>query len=214
MNMPELIKAPRPIAVRIILTLNIIVFVLWNFSSADEPTFMIENFLVSWTAITEGRIWTLVTSVFSHNLFLHILINMYAFYGFGSVLEIVLGVRAFVLFYLLAGIAGSLGHSLVCALLLDQPDLPALGASGAISGVILVFSLMFPKQKILLFGLIPLPAIWGAVLLVGLDLWGLIAQTQGSTLPIGYGAHLGGAATGVVYFFTFLSKRKTRTALS
>lgn len=92
-------------------------------------------------------------------------------------------------------------------MLLSEPSLPALGASGAIAGLILVFSLVFPKEKILLFGLVPIPALWGALAFVGLDIWGLVAQTKGGGLPIGHGAHLGGALSGFLYFRFYLRPR-------
>jgi membrane associated rhomboid family serine protease len=168
---------------------------------------MIENFLVSWNYLEQGRVWTLVTSVFSHNMLFHLMINMFVFYGFGTALEIILGAKRFLKFYLIAGIFGSFGHCFVSTFFLDQPNLPALGASGAIAGVIVLFSFMFPKEKLLLLGLIPMPAMFGAILFVGLDIWGLIAQTQGSSLPIGYGAHLGGAIFGALYYLIFLKRK-------
>lgn len=131
---------------------------------------------------------------------------MYAFFGFGAVIENMLGTRRFLRFYLLAGITASLSHIIVSAFLIHDSSLPALGASGAVSGVILLFSLMFPQERILLLGFIPVPAIFASFLIVGLDVWGLLEQTKGGTLPIGHGAHLGGALYGLVYYF--LSVRK------
>ena len=183
-----------------IVMINVFVFLLWNFYGIMRPDFMINNFLVSWKSLAEGRIWTLVTSVFSHNMLWHILINMMVFYNFGVVVENYLGPNRFLAFYLAAGIAGSLAHAFVCAYLLHQPGIPALGASGAISGVVLLFALLYPHEKIFLFGLIPLPAIWAAVLFVALDIWGLVSQFQGSSTPIGHGAHLGGALAGLIYY--------------
>lgn len=171
---------------------------------------MAENFLVSWDALAEGRYWTLLTSVFSHNWFWHIFINMFVLNSFGSLLEEVLGRRRFLSFYLAAGVVSSLCHSLLSAFVLHQPEQAALGASGAIAGLVLVFSLIFPREKILLMGIIPLPAIWGALAFVALDLWGLSAQAQGGGLPIGHGAHLGGALTGVIYYIFFLRRRMRR----
>src|SRR5690606_1773990 len=130
------------------------------------------------------------------------------FYGFGSALEFTLGKRHFLSFYLLAGIVASLDHCFVCSILLHVPALPALGASGAVAGVIVLFSFLFPKEKLLLLGLIPMPAYFGAILIVALDIWGLVAQTKGSSIPIGYGAHLGGALFGVIYYLIFIRKRK------
>ncbi len=80
----------------------------------------------------------------------------------------------------------------------------ALGASGAVAGLVLVFSLLFPKEKLLLFGIIPLPALFGALAFIALDLWGLFAQAGGGGLPIGHGAHLGGAFTGILFYFLYV----------
>lgn len=133
---------------------------------------------------------------------------MYAFFGFGAVLETVLGRKRFLIFYLWAGIFASFCHVIVSSFLIGDPSLAALGASGAISGVILLFSLMFPQEKLLLLGLIPVPAYAASILIVGIDLWGLISQTRGGTLPIGHGAHLGGALFGLIYYL--ISIRKSR----
>lgn len=156
-----------------------------------------------------GKYWTLITSVFSHNLLFHLLINMFAFYGFGIALETILGSKRFLIFYLIAGIIGSFGHCFVSTYILDNPTIPALGASGAVSGVILLFSLMFPREKILILGILPIPAIFGALLFVAFDIWGVIDQSRGGTLPIGHGAHLGGAFFGLCYYLFFV-KRKLR----
>lgn len=204
-------RSQRAIIVPIIILINIGVFFMWMALGQENSEFMMNNFLVSWSALQEGRVWTLITSVFSHNMFLHIFINMFVLNSFGSLLEVVLGRTRFLIFYLIAGVVSSLGHSLVSAFVLGNPELPALGASGAIAGLVLVFALMFPKEKILLFGIIPLPALWGALAFVALDFWGLSAQAHGGGLPIGHGAHLGGALTGVLYYFFYLRKHIRRT---
>ncbi len=192
--------------VRLIILINIVVYLAWSYYGTDEDGFMAQNFLISWSALAEGRYWTLISSVFSHNMLMHILINMYVFFGFGSIMETVLGSWRFLRFYLFAGILSSLLHATVSAFLMQDPGIQALGASGAICGVVAVFALMFPREKILLLGIIPIPAIFGALLAVGLDLWGLSAQTHGGGLPIGHGAHLGGTIAGVLYYFLVLRR--------
>jgi membrane associated rhomboid family serine protease len=185
-----------------LIAVNVVVFMAWVLlrdGEAESP-FMAQNFLVSWTGLAEGRFWILITSVFSHNVFWHLFLNMLVLSSFGPIIEKVLGLPRFLMFYFCAGVISSLCHALVSAWIIGQPDLSALGASGAISGVVLLFSLIFPKLKILIFGLIPVPAIWGAVLFICLDFWGLAAQAEGGGLPIGHGAHLGGALTGILYF--------------
>lgn len=193
--------------VTFILVINTVIYILWNYSNAVTPEFMDSNFLVSWQALLDGRYWTLITSVFSHSQFFHLLLNMFVLHSFGNIMTRTLGVRRFVVFYLLAGAFSSFVHSLVSALLLNDASLPALGASGALTGIIMVFALIYPKEKLLLFGLIPMPAIFGALLFVGLDIWGLVSQAEGGGLPIGHGAHLGGSFAGLVYYFGFLRSK-------
>jgi membrane associated rhomboid family serine protease len=188
--------------VRAIILLNVIVFIAWFAASTESNLeFMMNHFTISWDGLVNGRFWTLLTSVFSHNYFWHLLINMYVLYGFGYVLNRLLGPRRFLIFYLIAGISGSLMHALVSEYYLHSPELPALGASGAIAGIIIFFALTFPKEKLLLLGFIPVGARWAAIMLVALDLWGLSAQSKGGGLPIGHGAHLGGAFVGILYYF-------------
>ncbi len=197
--------------VTIILVLNTLVFFGWIFLLKDERSaqFMIDNFLLSFTNFITGRYWTVITTVFSQNLFWHFLLNMFVLNNFGRIIEVILGSRRFILFYLAAGIISSLGHILVSAYILHQPDLSALGASGAISGIVVLFCMMFPREKILILGFIPIRALWGAILFMALDVWGLVAQSSGGGLPIGHGAHLGGALTGIIYYLMIRSKRET-----
>lgn len=187
-----------PPVVAVVLILNVLVFGAWLV--LGNNTLMTDNFLVSWDALEAGRYWTLLGSAFSHMYLLHFFLNMYVLASFGSVVEQILGSRRFLLFYLFAAVFASFGHSAVSAFLLGQPGLPALGASGAISGVVILFSLMIPQARILLLGFIPMPAIIGALLFVGLDVVGLVAQAEGGGLPIGHGAHLSGALVGAVTY--------------
>lgn len=187
------------------IAINIGVFILWQVKGTSP--YMVDNFLVSWDGLEDGRWWTLINSVFSHNWGIHILVNMIVLRDFGGFLERVLGSRFFLIFYLLAGAFSSFCHAFVSYWFLNSPGLPALGASGAISGLVMLFSLMFPQRKIALLGLVSMPAIWGALLFVAIDLAGLVWQGQGGGLPIGHGAHLGGAFAGALTYFLVIRPR-------
>jgi membrane associated rhomboid family serine protease len=76
-----------------------------------------------------------------------------------------------------------------------------------------LFSLIFKKEKIYLLGFIPMPALVGALVFVGLDLWGLFAQAKGGGLPIGHGAHLGGAFAGLIFYLIYARPRMERARL-
>ena len=68
------------------------------------------------------------------------------------------------------------------------------------------WTLLMPRARLLLLGLIPMPAIVGALLFVAIDMAGLFAQFEGGGLPIGHGAHLGGAVTGALFYFLVLRR--------
>lgn len=194
----------------IFIILNILVYLTWFTAGDAQLEFMQMNFAVSWDALMEGRWWVLLTSVFSHEMLFHLFLNMYVLSGFGGAVEAVLGKKRFIIFYLIAGFFSSLCHAAVSAFVLGRPDLPAVGASGAIAGILILFCLLYPKEKLLLFGIIPLPAIWGALAFVGLDVWGLISQAEGGGLPIGHGAHLGGAFCGLIGYFILRDSLRLR----
>lgn len=190
---------PRTPITTALLVSNVAVFLLWSFAARPTP-FLVDNFLVSWTALADGRLWTLITSVFSHNLLLHLLVNMVVLMSFGKPMELLMGRGRFLRFFLTAGVVASLAHAATSRFLLDRPELPALGASGALAGVLMLFSFSFPKAKVLFFFIIPLPAIFAALAFIAIDVWGLMAQIGGGTLPIGHGAHLGGGLVGILYY--------------
>lgn len=183
--------------VNALLIANIVVFVLWLIIPVQ---IMAGHFLVSWTHLAEGRVWTILTAVFSHNMLLHLAVNMIVLTSFGPQLEALMGSTRFLVFYLAAGLVGSFAHAVVSSVVMERPDQAALGASSSLAGVLLLFSLLFPRSKVLFFFVIPLPAIVAAIAFIGIDVWGLIAQIEGGGLPIGHGAHLGGAAVGLAWF--------------
>ncbi len=195
-------------SIKTIIFINFFVYLLWHFISFH---FMSENFLVSSSLLFEGKIWTLITSTFSHNLFFHFLLNMLILFNFGSILEEILGIKNFLKLYLISGILGSIFHCFTSSYFLNQPSLFALGASGAISGLVLFYSLLFPKNLVYFFGIIPVPSILASLIFISFDLYGLIQQSHGHGLPIGHGAHLGGAAYGIIYF---LLRRKKLISIS
>lgn len=194
----------RNLIVRLIIALNVAVFVMWILGNEE---FMAQHFTVSWEGLTEGRVWTLLTAEFSHNWIWHLVINMMVLVSFGSLLEGVLGRSRFIALYLFAAVIASLGHALVSAFIVGEPQMGAVGASGAIAGLVIVFAMMFPREKLLLLGIIPVTAWIGGIVFVGIDLWGLSAQAKGGGFPIGHGAHLGGAFAGALFYLLFLRKR-------
>jgi len=158
----------RPLrALPVIVGLDVVVFVLWQLARTSEPLarFMLVNFVVSATRLENGLVWTVLSSVFSHQELWHLGVNMLVLWSFGSILERLWGWRAFTAFYLAAGLAGSVAHAGACVWILHDPRISALGASGAVAGVLMAYAMLFPRQKILVMGIVPVPAAAGVLVL-------------------------------------------------
>ncbi|MEM3737303.1 MAG: rhomboid family intramembrane serine protease [Candidatus Bathyarchaeia archaeon] len=133
--------------------------------------------------------WMFVTSIFLHGGLTHLIINLIALAFLGAVLEGMLGAKRFLLLYLSAGVVGNLLY-MVTAL---NPFTPAVGASGAIYGIMGTLATLRPRMLVLV-GIIPLPIIVVALGYAIIDITGMFAQSQ-----IAHGAHLGGLILGVAY---------------
>lgn len=150
--------------------------------------------------ILAGEVWRLLTAVFLHGGLWHIFFNMFALYWAGLRIEELRGAREFTLFYLASGIGANLVYLAVYLAGLC-PRTQAIGASGAVVAVLVVFACYYPRQRLLLFMVIPIPA-WGLVaLFVGLDLYGALGgngRIVGKN--VAFIVHLGGAALGLLYY--------------
>lgn len=141
---------------------------------------------------------TILSAMFMHGGLLHLGSNLLYLWIFGDNVEHRFGARAFLLFYLASGLAATLAQ-----VALDPRSLiPNLGASGAISGVLGAYLVLFPRNRVrvvLFFVVTAVPAfvvlgLWIAMQF--LDGWGAIAATE-QTGGVAYGAHIGGFAAGV-----------------
>ena len=159
------------------------------------------------------RLYTLLTSMFLHADLIHLGGNMLFLYVFGDNVEDTFGHFRYAAFYLLAGIAGSLTHVGSLAFLGGDLAIPTIGASGAISGVLGAYLLLYPRAKIVtlvFFGwiwLIALPAI------VFLGVWfalQLLYSYLGLAAGVAYWAHIGGFAAGTLFGAVWRGRRRKR----
>ncbi len=175
-----------------IIVLNIVVFVLWAFA---PPAIMRDHFLVSWSNVFEhGRVWTLITAAFSHQGLWHLLWNMIYLHWFGIELEQIYGRRNFLVLYVHAAIVSSLAH--VAWSHGWAFDVPALGASGAVMGVVIVTAIFYPHRTISIW-FVPIP-LW---LLAGFKLLGDLTGMANPMSGVGHAAHLGGALAGAFFWW-------------
>ena len=144
-----------------------------------------------------GEWYRMVSGGFLHGGLAHLAFNMITLYFFGPVLEIILGLTNFVVVYFGALVVA---HLFLYAKYKEDPDYVAVGASGAISGIVFGFCLFFPFEKIYLF-LIPIgiPAFLFAIGFAGYSYWAS-NQPPGKGLfgRVAHEAHLGGAVGGLV----------------
>lgn len=115
---------------------------------------------------------------------------MFALLFFGLYLERMVGRTAFAALFLLSGILGNVGYMLTAS----SPYIPALGASGAVYGVMGALALLEPFLMVYIYGLVPVPMIVAAFLWGSLDFLGLFNPSG-----IAHGAHLLGMLVGVTY---------------
>ena len=143
--------------------------------------------------LRNGRYYQLVTSAFLHANAAHLLVNMLTLFFFGPVLERILGPVGYGIVYLVAAHAGNIAW---LAANRHYPERRALGASGAISGIVFAFCLYAPWAEIFIF-FIPfgIPAIFYAVLYTAYSMYAMQDRSAGG---IAHEAHLGGALGGIL----------------
>jgi membrane associated rhomboid family serine protease len=196
----------------ITVTIIVINAIAWLFE-LGLPRDVLPLFLQLFGVIpAEFRAPTLITSMFLHGSWSHVLGNMWYLWIFGDNVEDRLGHGRFLVFYLLCGILAALGQ-----LALDPSStVPMIGASGAIAGVMGAYFVLYPRSRVLT--LIPLIIIWDiiempAVFLLGfwfvLQLFsaGTIAVTA-STGGVAFAAHVAGFLAGVLGVFVFRQRRR------
>jgi membrane associated rhomboid family serine protease len=136
-----------------------------------------------------GTWWTVVTYMFVHAWIAHLAFNMFTLWMFGPRLEQEWGTRTFVQFYLWCGVGGAIAH------LLFARHTSVIGASGAISGLLVAYALIWPDEEVYLFGVIPMKSRWLVLALLVMNLFFALEPSSG----IDWTAHVGGMAFGWVF---------------
>jgi membrane associated rhomboid family serine protease len=158
---------------------------------------------------------TLLTSMFMHGGLAHIFGNMLYLWIFGDNLEDSMGHLRYLLFYLTCGILAGLAHVIATTAFRGNPYLPALGSSGAISGVLAGYVVLHPHRRVrmIVFRTIQeVPSIWAIgiwfvfQLISGIGMLGSGSQAGG----VAYAAHIGGFIAGLVLVKFFAAGRKPR----
>jgi membrane associated rhomboid family serine protease len=149
---------------------------------------------------------TFVTYMFLHAGWMHLISNMLFLWVFADNVEDAFGYFAFTLFYLLCGIAGALAH----VMMTPNSPAPLIGASGAVSGVIGAYVLLYPKARvwILLFFRIPLriSAIWVLGGWFLLQVFSVLTAETANEVQVAWWAHIGGFVAGLAITLVLRSR--------
>jgi len=128
----------------------------------------------------------------------HIVFNMLGLFFLGRDVEEVYGTKEFLRVYLAMIVFGGLAWAIVEKVQGTPEMVSVVGASGAISGIVVLYALNFPRRMLALFFVIPVPAWFAGILVVVLDAYGAVARPDGSR--VAYVVHLGGAALALAYY--------------
>ncbi len=169
----------------------------------------IDSIAIKPANIFQGKyVWTFLTSMFMHGGIWHLFVNMLSLFFVGSLLQKILGAKRYLKFYLLAGLFAGLFFVLMSLIWVSDFNAYAVGASGALFGLIGLLVLLTPNRPVyVMFIPIPVKMKYAApgILIV---LW-LISRVGG--VPIGNTAHLGGFVLGLAYGFYLRNKYKKKT---
>lgn len=179
-----------PVVTKNILIINVFMLIFTKL----RPEFMYSTFALFYPESPYFHWWQPVTHMFMHGGWWHLFANMFTFIMFGTVLERQWGPKKYLLFYFLTGLGAAALHLGVMALQGGPYNVPTVGASGAIYGVLMGFAMLYPDTVItLLFPPIPLKAKWWILIWLGIELFTGINGFGGG---IAHFAHLGGALFG------------------
>jgi membrane associated rhomboid family serine protease len=147
-------------------------------------------------------VWRLLTCAFCHERLSiwHLVVNMLFLYWFGKTLETMYGSREFLLFYLTSAVVASL-----CFIVMEiatGESSAMIGASGAVMGVVMLYAIHYPRQRIFVWMFFPIEIRWLVAFYIIFDLHPLLLALAGTRMFTGvaHAAHLGGLAFGYVYW--------------
>src|SRR5262249_19645950 len=183
------------------------------------PRRVLESFLQVYGVVPANfQGYTLFTSMFLHGSWMHVLGNMWYLWIFGDNIEDRVGHGRFIIFYLLCGIAASLGQ-----VAMDPTStLPTIGASGAIAGVMGAYFVLYPQSRVLTLipfiwlQIVELPAVvllgfWFLMQIFSAGTIAMTATTHGSG-GVAFAAHVAGFVMGVIGVFVFKKPERDRWA--
>jgi membrane associated rhomboid family serine protease len=178
-----------PPVIKNLIIINVLVFLVANFTGEQINYFFLANFALFHWESPLFKPWQFVTHMFMHGDFMHLFFNMFALWMFGNVIENILGTKKFLIFYFVTGIGAAVCY--LAVLSLGTPsNIPMVGASGAIFGILFAFGYLLPNLIINIYFLIPIKAKYFVAIYAAIELFSGLRNNPGDN--IAHFAHLGG----------------------
>jgi membrane associated rhomboid family serine protease len=190
-----------PRGVKGLIIANSVIFLLMWLVGPIERVFMQWFALVPADVVTRFFVWQLVTYLFLHGGFLHILFNMLGLWFFGKDLEDIWGTRRFLQFYFFCGVGAGL-FVVLANYLFSDPRVPTIGASGAIYGIFLVAAVLWP-DRVIIFYIFPIKLKYFVMILGALAFFSVRDLNSG----VSDIAHLSGMGFGYIFLKTAQGRR-------
>lgn len=202
-----------PIVLNLVI-INVLVYLAQMVTGGDqEPNAAADLFALHHYKSTYFEPYQIVTHMFMHGGFFHLLFNMFALWMFGSMVERVWGPKRFLIFYFICGLSAALfqlgsysydfwqydhralGEELFALYQANLRNGYTVGASGAIMGILAAFGYLFPNTEMIIIPIpVPVKAKWAISGMIALDVFGGVVKVQDDN--IAHFAHVGGAAVG------------------
>jgi membrane associated rhomboid family serine protease len=215
-----------PIVLNLII-INVLVYFAQVVTGGNmEPNPAADLFALHHYKSTYFQPYQIVTHMFMHGGFFHLLFNMFALWMFGTHVERVWGPKRFLIFYFICGLGSAffqmgsyahdfwqIDHNVLSPEVYDQYQAIlrssyTVGASGAIMGILAAFGYLFPNTEMIIIPIpVPIKAKWAISGMIALDVFGGVVKVQGDN--IAHFAHLGGAVIGflLVFFWNKTNKK-------
>ncbi|HEX2682360.1 MAG TPA: rhomboid family intramembrane serine protease [Ferruginibacter sp.] len=215
-----------PVVLNLIIINVLVYFAQVAFGGTSDTNQVYDLFALHHYKSEVFRPYQIVTHMFMHGGFFHLLFNMFALWMFGTNVERVWGPKRFLTFYLICGLGSAfaqMGAYVFDFWKIDQLQLSVedmaqyqeilrrsatVGASGAIMGVLAAFGYLFPNTQMIILPIpVPIKAKWAILGIIALDVFGGISKIPGDN--IAHFAHLGGALIGllIVWLWNRTNKR-------
>jgi|TARA_B110000196_G_scaffold29706_1_gene22365 membrane associated rhomboid family serine protease len=178
--------------VKLLLILNIIVFLLVEISGMQFELFYSNFGLVPAKVWSSFMIWQPITYLFLHGGFIHLLFNMFVLWMFGKDLENQWGYIPFLKYYFACGIGAGIATSIFGW----GSFTPVIGASGAIYGLLLAYGLTYPNRLVYLYGIFPIKV---KFMVIGMGVIAFFASMTSTNSTVSHITHIAGMVVGLIY---------------